>query len=520
MFDIGPWLTALGLERYIDSFRRHEIDLHNLALMSNADLKQVGVSLGARRTILKAVQPSAGLLRPEHVDSPVAERRHLTVLFCDMVASTEYADRLDPEDFGRLVETFLQSCSAVVRRHRGLVASYIGDAVKSYFGYPEADEDDAERAVLAGLDMLQTVAAIAATHGQPLRARLGVASGQVVVGSFAGAPAGVSTVAFGHVAHLAARLQALAEPNTLLADAATFQAANGAIEFADVGCHALKGFSDPVQVWQARRARAVESRFAKRSRRTTLCGRDLEMQALFDRWALTSLENGGQAVFISGEAGIGKSRLLNELRQRLQGSTQLILQCAPAFENSTLYPFLMELKRRAGIADADSTNEKLMKLRQALSVSDIPLNTSLQIFANLLSISSPGPEPPSAIGAQRQRVVTKQVFTDWIAHEARTAPLLLLFEDEQWADRTSLELLDRLIKNLGSIAVLILVSTRTNPENRSSGSARVLQLKLRPLNSDDAKALIRGMNPADQPSDEVVAFVLDRAEGVPLALRS
>ena len=160
---------------------------------------------------------------------PTAERRHLSILFCDMVASTEYADRLDPEDFRRLVQTFLQTCSEVILRHHGLVASYIGDAVSAYFGYPVADEDDAERALLAGLEILQTVATVAEEH--PLRVRLGVASGQVVVGNVLGAPAGVSTVAFGHVVHLAARLQALAEPNTLLVDAATYQAASGAIEF-------------------------------------------------------------------------------------------------------------------------------------------------------------------------------------------------------------------------------------------------------------------------------------------------
>src|SRR5262249_53966800 len=158
-------------------------------------------------------------------------------------------------DFRRLVERFLQTCSGVIRHHKGLVASYIGDAIKAYFGYPIADEDDAERALLAGLEILGAVGALAETQGQPLQVRLGVASGQVVVGNFAGAPAGVSTIAFGHVAHLAARLQTLAKPDTILTDAATFQAANGAIEFADSGRHTLKGFSEPVQVWEARKAR-------------------------------------------------------------------------------------------------------------------------------------------------------------------------------------------------------------------------------------------------------------------------
>src|SRR5262249_48332253 len=171
-----------------------------------------------------------------------------------MVDSTNYADRLDPEDFRRLMEGFLQSCSAVIRHHNGVTASYTGDAIQSFFGYPVADEDDSEFAVLAALKILDTVAVISREQGYPLSVRLGIASGQVVVGKFLGAPTGVSTAAFGHVAHLAARLQALAEPNTILADTATFEAARGAIDFTDFGEHVLKGFSEPVQVWQAHRA--------------------------------------------------------------------------------------------------------------------------------------------------------------------------------------------------------------------------------------------------------------------------
>ena len=516
MEDIGPWLTALGLEHYLETFRRHEIDLPGLTLLSEADLERIGVSLGARRKILSAL---ASAIRPPPLAGPnlrVAERRHLTVLFCDMVGSTEYADRLDPEDFRRLVETFLHNCSEVVRRQRGLVASYIGDAVKSYFGYPVADEDDAERAVLAGLEMLEAVAVIATARGERLRARLGVASGEVVIGSFT-APAGVSTASFGHVAHLAARLQTLAAPNTLLADAATYQAANGAIEFIDFGRHSLKGFSDPVQVWEARHIRPVGSRFAKRVRLTRLCGRDAELAALVERWSQVSLKDGGQAVFISGEAGIGKSRLLNELQRRLRSSKQLAMQCVPAFESSTLYPFLTELKRRAGIADGDDVQENLTKLRSALSVSDIPLETSIPIFANLLSISAiEAKAAVSTVGAERQRAVTKQVFKEWIAQEARSAPLLVLFEDEQWADRTSRDLLDTLLDGLASLAVLILVSSRNERDASAAGSPRVQQLKLSPLNSEEASALIHDLNPAAPPSSKLVDFVLHRAEGVPL----
>jgi class 3 adenylate cyclase/tetratricopeptide (TPR) repeat protein len=518
MDDIGRWLTALGLGQYTESFRRKEIDLESITLLTDRDLEEMGVALGPRKKILAAIAllPPAFFSVPMQTDTPVAERRHLTILFCDMVASTEYADNLDPEDFQRLMEKFLQTCSVVVQRHRGLVATYHGDAIKAFFGYPIADEDDAERALLAGLEIVKTVANIVDGQGQPLRVRLGAASGEVVVGSFPAASAGVSIEAFGHPVHLAARLQTLADPNTILADAATFQAAKGAIEFADFGQHALKGFFDPVQAWQARQARSLPSRFARRTQLAKLYGRDREVRRLIHSWEEVSKGRRGQVVVIAGEAGIGKSRLLHELQQRLQIPTQLVIQCYPAFENSTLYPFLTELKRQAGIEDADAVEDKLRRLRAALSISDLSIDTTLPIFANLLSIPITGPDSLYDISSERHRTITKKVFTDWIGHLARESPLLIFFEDEQWADLTSRELLSTLIENLPSIPALLLVSMRTERETPLSEREDLLQLKLNPLDPADARAFIREMSPANPPSEEVVSFVLDRAEGVPL----
>ena len=518
MDDIGPWLTALGLEQYIETFRSQEIDLQSVTLLSDRDLQEIGVPLGPRKKILNAIAslPPAGFSGRLQTDMPAAERRHLTVLFCDMVASTEYADGLDPEDFRQLVERFLQICSAILQRHRGMVASYVGDAVSAYFGYPVADEDDAERALLAGFEILETVPDIAPSIRQPLRVRLGVASGQVVVGSILGAPAGVSTVAFGHVAHLAARLQTLAEPNTMLADAATFEAASGAIAFTDFGQHTLKGFADAVRVWKARKARSLPSRFARRTRLTKLCGRDAEVKRLMQSWEEVLVSRRGQVAVISGEAGIGKSRLLHELQQRLQAAAQVMLQCSPAFESSTLYPFLTELKRRAGIEESDAAADKLRKLRTTLSISEIAIQTALPILANLLSIPTAGDDVVPEISAERQRSIIKQVFIDWMTQISQTNPLILFFEDEQWADLTSRELLIALINHLASIPALILVSTRTETETELTQSEGVLQLKLDPLKAEDATALIRDLSPAESPSEELVAFVLNRAEGVPL----
>ncbi len=514
--NIGPWLTALGLQQYAKAFRKRDIDLRRVRFLSDLDLQEMGIPLGPRLEILNAIASLAPANAAIAVQTgvPTAERRHLSILFCDMVASTEYADQLDPEDFRRLVQTFLQTCSEVIRRHHGLVASYIGDAVSAYFGYPVADEDDAERALLAGLEILQTVATVAEEH--PLRVRLGVASGQVVVGNVLGAPAGVSTVAFGHVAHLAARLQTLAEPNMILADAATYQAASGAIEFTNHGRHQLKGFAEPIQVWQVGKARPLPSRFARRTRLTKVYGRDAEISRLITSWKEVSSARRGQAVEVSGEAGIGKSRLLDELRQRLPDAAQLMVQCSSAFENSTLHPFLSELKHWAGIKDADAAEEKLRKLTTVLSVSEVPVATTLPLFANLLSIPTSDPEAATDFSSERHRTITKKVFTDWISHLARAKPLLLLLEDEQWADLTSRELLNSLIENLPSIPTLILVSKRTELENEPNKREGVLHLRLSPLSPRDATEIICDMSPTGPPPEDVIAFVLDRAEGVPL----
>jgi class 3 adenylate cyclase/tetratricopeptide (TPR) repeat protein len=494
------------------------IDLESITLLSERDLADLGITLGPRKKILNAITllPRAGVPGPAHTNMPGAERRHLTILFCDMVASTEYADSLDPEDFRRLVETFLRICNAVVQCHKGLVASYIGDAVSAFFGYPVADEDDAERAVLAGLEIIETIAALADTQEQPFRVRLGIASGEVVVGNFVGAPAGVSTVAFGDVAHLAARLQEFAEPNSIVADATTFQATKGAIWFADLGRHALKGFSDPVQIWKVNQARSLPSRFAKRTRFTKLCGRDTELRRLMRSWEEVSTKRQGQVVVISGEAGIGKSRLLHELQERLQASTQLVMQCSPTFQNSTLYPFLTELKCHARIGDAGTVEDKLAKLRRVLSVSEVPINTALPIFANLLSIPTTASGALTDISSEHHRAITEEVFTDWFGNLARANTLLMLFEDEQWADQTSRELLDALIKKLPFIPVLILVSVRGEHGSAISEREDLLQLELKALDPADAAELIQDMSPENTLSDEVVALVLHRAEGVPL----
>ena len=507
-----------GIGQFWDAFRERGISAQNLPLLSERDLREMGIPDGPRETLLKAITSLQPALNDPRVklDMPVADRRHLTVLFCDMVGSTEYAENLDPEDFRQLMETYLQACSRIVQHHNGSVASYVGDAIKAYFGYPTAEEDDAERAVLTALDILAEVKSLGNGLNRPLQVRLGIASGQVVVGNILGAPSGVSLVAFGHVTHLAARIQALAEPNTILVDTSTFQASNGAIEFNQFGEHELKGFADPIPLWRVEGVRLLPSRFARRLKLATMYGRDQEINQLLTCWNQVCATGKGKAVVVSGEAGIGKSRLLNELLQRLQLPNHLLFQCSSNLSSSTLHPFVTELKRRAQIVEANSSQTKLQKLQDEFSIPNVGDDLLGPIFANLFSVSTANSSTTSDISSERHRTATKQIFVDWISRLAQTRPLLIIFEDEQWADMTSRELLSAIIGCLSEIPALLLVSTRTDPDYLSIELQSDLHQTLKPLTTSEVTALIRELHPASIPSEEVLTFVLDRSGGVPL----
>jgi len=445
-----------------------------------------------------------------------AERRHLTILFVDMVSSTEHAVSLDPEDFRPLMENFLQTCTAVIRSHKGVVASYIGDAIKGHFGFPTAHEDDADLALLAAIEIIETVASVPPMYDKPLQVRLGIASGQTVVGNIAGAPDGVSAVTFGPVAHLAARLQTLAEPNTILTDDATFRAASGAFEFTDFGVHFLKGFAEPIHVWRAHHARSLPSRFARRGQRSRMYGREAEIELLLERWNQVGVRRGGQVAVITGEPGIGKSRLISEVQQRLHNFSQLFLQCSSTFENSTLYPFLTLLKARAGISKGDGDEEVVRKLRDAFAPDMRPAETAIAILASLLGVHTPEVDRLSTVSAERQHAITKQLFINWVRQLGEAEPVIVILEDQQWSDTTSWELLCEIVMGLASIPAFVLISARDRLELPMSVDANVLQIDLQPLNSEDANKIIRDVSTRALPTREVVTFVLNRAEGNPL----
>ena len=371
--DVGGWLRNLGLGQYEALFRASDIDADILPELTEVDLEKLGVSLGHRKRLLRAI---SGLAAPETSAAPsastgatpqdAAERRQLTVMFCDLVGSTPLSTRFDPEDLREIVGAYHRCVADTVGRFGGFVAKYMGDGVLVYFGYPEAHEDDAERAARAGLGVIDAVGRLATE--EPLNVRLGIATGLVVVGDLIGAGAAQERGVVGETPNLAARLQALARPGTLVVADSTRRQIGTLFEIEDLGPQPLAGFSEPQAAWRVVGESGVVSRFeALRSGTTPLVGRDEELDLLLRRWQQAKL-GGGRVVLVSGEPGIGKSRLTAALSQRIETEphTRLRYFSSPHDQDSALYPFIGQLERAAGFTRDDTTATKLDKLEAPL----------------------------------------------------------------------------------------------------------------------------------------------------------
>src|SRR5512139_825529 len=527
--DVGGWLRNLGLGQYESAFIENAIDTDVLSELTEGDLEKLGIPLGHRKRLIKAIKAMAGgspsaLITSEDGEkapgdsSPMiaAERRHLTVMICDLVGSAALSARLDPEDMGAVIDAFQAACVRSTLAYDGFLADFRGDGMLAYFGYPRAHEDDAERTVRAGLEIAAAVARLKTRAEEPLLVRIGIATGLVVVG---GEGALREHTVIGDTPSHAARLQALAEPGTVVVAASTRRLLGDLFRLRDLGLHKVKGIAEPIAAWAVDGASVSESRFkaVRAAGLTKLIGREDELNFLLKRQRL-AWKGEGQIVLISGEPGIGKSRLVAALEERTadEQHTPLRYQCSPYHTNSALYPFIVQLERAAGFKADDTSEQRLDKLEALLAIAAPRVQDTAPLFAALLSIPVGDRYPTLAPNPAQQRRRTFAALLHQFESLARQKPILLLFEDAQWADASSLELLDLAIARVRQLPVLALLTFRPEFERPWVGLPNVSALTLGRLDRSNVECMVTQVTHGRALPAEVMNQIVAKTDGNPL----
>jgi class 3 adenylate cyclase/predicted ATPase len=521
--DIDGWLRRIGLAQYAEMFHANDIDIELLGRLTNDDLKDIGVvSFGHRKKLLEAIAELADAfpVSPQPAIEPkardAAERRQVTVVFSDLVGSTALSARMDPEDLREVISAYQKCVAETVGRFGGFVAKYMGDGVLVYFGYPQAHEDDAERAVRAGLELVHAVTALKSSA--PLQARVGIATGLVVVGDLIGSGEAQERGIVGETPNLAARLQGVAEPNTVVIAEGTRRLLGNLFELEDLGAKDLKGIAGPVRAWAALRQASLGSRFEAlhAGGLTDLIGREEELELLLRRWSKAKTGE-GQVVLLSGEPGIGKSRLTAALLERLttEPHTRLRYFCSPLHTDSTLYPLISQMERAAGFAHDDTAQAKLGKLDAVLAQSFTPPQDAA-LFAEMLSLPNDGRYPSLELLPQQRRQRTLEALTAQMEALSQSNPALMIFEDVHWIDPTSLEALGRAADRIRNLRVLLIVTYRPEFDPPWIGGPQVTALTINRLAQREIDAMIDRVVGNKLIPIGIRQHIIERTDGIPL----
>jgi class 3 adenylate cyclase/predicted ATPase len=521
--DIEAWLGALGLECYAQTLREHDVDLQTLGKLTPKDLSALGItSVGHRRLLLHAIATSGtSAPRPTRPATPTrpgsmttAEHRRLTVLFCDMVGSTALSTRLDPEDMRRVIRSYHGACIGIAKHYGGYVANFIGDGLLVYFGWPQAHEDDAERAVRAGLELVDAVSALTAPTGEALAARVGVATGLVVVGDLIREGPAQEQSAVGATPNLAGELQALAAPGQVVVDRSTCKLLGTGFVIDSLGAAASAGDADTLEAFAVRGERLTRGRFDARSAVVLppMIGRDQDVAALTAHWN-RAVSGNGQAVLLVGEAGIGKSRLCRALLERIAARPhyRIRYQCSSHHSDSALWPAIHHLERLAKLRQDDSLDARIDRLE---SLVDGDTNAARMLSA-LVELDGSARYGSLDISPRERRERTLEVLVNELLRLASQRPVIFQLEDAHWADPTTLELVERCLERIGGASVMVLLSSRPENEPKLGVHLRLSRLLLQRLSRSDVEAIVHGISHG-QLTAGTVNTIVDRTDGVPL----
>ena len=521
MRDVSSWLERLGLGKYAPLFAEHEIDPEALPHLTEAMLERMGLPLGPRAKIMAAIAPLHPVRpRAERTSNGATssavrrERRQLTVMFCDLVDSTKLATRLDPEDYSNVIQSYQRTCAQAVARYDGHVSQYRGDGIEVLFGWPFAQEDAAERAVRAGLDIVEAVKAM--REPEPLAVRVGITTGIVAVGlDEPSSPSG----AVGEALHVVARLQGLAAPNTVLVAEPTSRLVSARFDQQDLGPHDLKGLAEPVRVFRVLRVRPDASRFQAATERplTPLVGRATELAFLEQRWR-EAKDGDGQAVFLSGVAGVGKSRIAFELERHVRDEPHfaVALQCLPHCMQSALFPVIRLLVRLTKSASQDSDDVKLREIEKLARFANRDVEKTTPLLADILSAPTGARYPPLALPAQQLKTQTLLALADLLLGASERRPVYCLLEDAQWIDPSTQELLDLVLSQIATRRILLVVTHRPDYPAPSQARRNIRGMTIGRLGRHDAAEMARLVLPEPSVSAAVIRKVVDGSDAVPL----